>query len=279
MSVITSRRKTFASIAVLGATVLPGMAYASNVRLVEDKSCSVVVVQPGDSTWKIAGKYNVTLDVIASLNPHIQNLSMIYPGDEIAVGCGKDKPVIVPQSVVAANVSHPEWAQWRETKEPCGKSTCWTWQAIIIALYDAGFRGNDLITMAAIVPGESGRQIKAVGDDTIADSTWGPSVGVFQIRTVNKQKGTGGTRDIMKLNVSLAANAEAAFEIYESSKVRRDKGEIIRPAINIEANGKLVYGDKRLREAHDDWTCYQLGNHLGQLDTVRAIAAALGALS
>jgi hypothetical protein len=100
---------------------------------------------------------------------------------------------------------------------------------------------------------------------------------LFQIRTKWADKGTGSNRDIERLQ-TLEGSASAAFEIYQSSIARRNKGERIRPA-NGHANGKLTYASEtRVREPFDDWTCYQLGNHIGWLESVRNIATAIGAL-
>lgn len=42
-------------------------------------------VQPGDSMWKIAVKYQAGLSEIKEANPHIKNPEMIYPGDIITI--------------------------------------------------------------------------------------------------------------------------------------------------------------------------------------------------
>lgn len=48
-------------------------------------------------------------------------------------------------------------------------------------------------------PGESHGRTDAMGDLGIQDATWGPSVGVWQIRSVKAETGTGGTRDVRAL--------------------------------------------------------------------------------
>ena len=45
----------------------------------------VYVVQPGDSLWKIAVKYQVGLSEIISANPQFKNPHLIYPGDKVTV--------------------------------------------------------------------------------------------------------------------------------------------------------------------------------------------------
>jgi uncharacterized YkwD family protein/spore coat assembly protein SafA len=43
------------------------------------------IVQPGDSLWKIAVKYQVGLSEIISANPQFKNPALIYPGDKVSV--------------------------------------------------------------------------------------------------------------------------------------------------------------------------------------------------
>jgi len=42
-------------------------------------------VVSGDAFWKIAQKFNLTVDQLAKLNPQIKNINMIYVGDKIIV--------------------------------------------------------------------------------------------------------------------------------------------------------------------------------------------------
>lgn len=60
---------------------------------------------------------------------------------------------------------------------------------------DAGFRGDDVTTAVAVALAESGGRPDAIGDTTLQNGTWGPSVGLFQIRSLREQRGTGGVRD------------------------------------------------------------------------------------
>ncbi|HHT83927.1 MAG: SafA/ExsA family spore coat assembly protein [Christensenellales bacterium] len=43
------------------------------------------IVQPGDSMWKIAVRYQTGLSEIIKANPHIKNPSLIYPGQRITI--------------------------------------------------------------------------------------------------------------------------------------------------------------------------------------------------
>lgn len=59
----------------------------------------------------------------------------------------------------------------------------------------AGFRGGDLTTAVAVALAESGGRADAVGDVTLQTGTWGPSIGLLQIRSLREQRGSGGLRD------------------------------------------------------------------------------------
>ncbi len=54
-------------------------------------------------------------------------------------------------------------------------------------------------TTVAIGLAESGGNADAIGDVSLEDSTWGPSVGWYQVRSLWAQDGTGGERDRTKL--------------------------------------------------------------------------------
>ena len=76
----------------------------------------------------------------------------------------------------------------------------------------AGFRGDALVRMVAIARGESGWIAAAQGDTSLTNGTWGPSIGLSQIRSLNSQYGTGGWRDGSRLSDPLF-NARAAYAI------------------------------------------------------------------
>lgn len=79
--------------------------------------------------------------------------------------------------------------------------------------YAAGIRDlGSLRTAVAIAAGESGWNPGAVGDTTITDETWGPSVGLWQIRSLKAQYGTGGPRDETRLK-DPAFNARSMVQV------------------------------------------------------------------
>lgn len=87
-----------------------------------------------------------------------------------------------------------------------------------IATYikNAGATDSVAVTMVAIALAESGGNTDAIGDVSLENSTWGPSVGLWQIRSLNSEKGTGGTRDEVA-NHNPQTNANHAMQILNGS--------------------------------------------------------------
>lgn len=86
------------------------------------------------------------------------------------------------------------------------------------AAYMAGFRGEALVNMIAIAGRESAFNPGSVGDVKLQNGTWGPSVGLFQIRTLKGDTGTGSARDIARLQNNPLEQAKAAFELSGGGK-------------------------------------------------------------
>ena len=62
-----------------------------------------------------------------------------------------------------------------------------------------GLSHERAVLAVAISQGESGGRTDAVGDTSLTDATWGPSVGLWQIRSLNSERGTGRSRDASRL--------------------------------------------------------------------------------
>jgi hypothetical protein len=83
--------------------------------------------------------------------------------------------------------------------------------------------------LAAIARAESGNQLNCFGDDvrpyigerTSQGSTWGPSYGVFQIRTIVEHAGKGDCRDIERLRNNLVEQTKCGWEISQHGKTYR----------------------------------------------------------
>lgn len=84
--------------------------------------------------------------------------------------------------------------------------------AIARLAYRAGFRGRALVTAVAVALAESGGHAHATGDVPLENRVWGPSIGLWQIRSLRAQTGTGGQRD-ERANLDPATNARHAYQI------------------------------------------------------------------
>lgn len=76
----------------------------------------------------------------------------------------------------------------------------------------AGLNPPAAAIATAIAKGESGWRTDAMGDVSLQDGKWGPSVGLWQIRSVKAENGTGGTRDASRLT-DPASNARSMVAI------------------------------------------------------------------
>jgi LysM repeat protein len=77
----------------------------------------------------------------------------------------------------------------------------------------AGFVGEQRAVGVAVVLAESAGVTDVLGDTTIQTAVWGPSVGLFQIRSLHVDRGTGRTRDEVA-NLDPATNAAHARVIF-----------------------------------------------------------------
>jgi hypothetical protein len=84
---------------------------------------------------------------------------------------------------------------------------------IYAAQLAAGFPPAAALTGTEIALAESGGNPRAQGDLSLQDTTWGPSYGLWQIRTLRAATGGGGDRDINRLSSGVAAQAAAEYQI------------------------------------------------------------------
>lgn len=112
---------------------------------------------------------------------------------------------------------------------------------IYTLLLRGGFSRDDAVTMTAIAQAESARDPMAVGDVGLQNGTWGPSVGLFQIRTLKAETGTGSDRDIEKLTGNPQAQVEAALNIS-------GQGRNFRPWSTYTSGSYKKFLDTPLRE-------------------------------
>jgi murein DD-endopeptidase MepM/ murein hydrolase activator NlpD len=92
-------------------------------------------------------------------------------------------------------------------------------KGLLKALYKEGFRGKSLQTAFAVALAESGGRAKAVGDESLVNKKYGPSLGVFQIRSLKEPNKYGGGewRDGKRL-FDPAFNVKAAWNISNQGK-------------------------------------------------------------
>lgn len=84
---------------------------------------------------------------------------------------------------------------------------------------DAGFTAPMAVIMTAIAGAESGFRTDAKGDVGLQTDTWGPSLGLWQVRSLKAETGKGTTRDAAALT-DPAGNAKAAFAVYKSQGLK-----------------------------------------------------------
>jgi hypothetical protein len=84
---------------------------------------------------------------------------------------------------------------------------------IAVHVVNGGFTGDHRVIGVAVVLAESRGRSDARGDVGIQTKKWGPSIGLFQIRSLKAQKGTGGTRDELA-NLDPATNARHAHTVF-----------------------------------------------------------------
>lgn len=67
------------------AAVFALMMVISSVPVAEAQGTTTYTVQPGDSLWKIAVRYQVGLSEIIQANPQFKNPDLIYPGQKVTI--------------------------------------------------------------------------------------------------------------------------------------------------------------------------------------------------
>ena len=84
--------------------------------------------------------------------------------------------------------------------------------------YNAGVRSQSGLQAAiAIALAESSGNPNATGDVALQNATWGPSLGLWQIRSIKAESGKGTVRDATRLK-DPAYNAKSMFSISNGGK-------------------------------------------------------------
>jgi len=69
------------------------------------------VVRPGDSMWKIAVRYGMSLNELIDANPQIKNPALIYPNERIEIPSRTPQPSVPQPSVPQPEIPKPETPQ------------------------------------------------------------------------------------------------------------------------------------------------------------------------
>lgn len=124
-------------------------------------------------------------------------------------------------------------------------------KALMEALYAQGFRGKSLKTAFAVALAESGGRPSAVGDIDLQDKKWGPSYGIFQIRSLKNWKNHDG---------------KGSSDPWRNAEKLKD------PRFNIEAAWVKSSKGKKW----ELWSTYTSGKFTKYLDDADRIAAKAG---
>lgn len=125
-----------------------------------------------------------------------------------------------------------------------------------------GLSHDQAVTATAIAISESGLNPSARGDTTLQDATWGPSIGLWQIRSLKSENGTGGTRDGSRLTdpafnarsmaaISNGGRSWTPWSVYKSGAYRANLNTVIKAtganavttAGNVTTGGPGSYGN------------------------------------
>lgn len=277
------RRRSVIAAAVVTAVLAGGVAAAARASAEPELGPPPRVheVVRGDTLWAISRDNGLTLAELLELNPDKQaNPNLIEVGERIVV---EAPPVAVNE--VQRVAAGPDVSKWRGEMETCTAAggvqyQCLTWRAIVAELWLAGFRDDDLVTMAAISPCEGGRapfQVNETYPDRDLSKGHLGSYGTFQIQAHADQTGTGGPRDRDALLASFEHQAWAAHEVYLAAQASERPGVNIVPVAIPQGGGRpAIKQAKRPYSRFDPWTCFQIRRHEPFLEVAAAAAVAIG---
>ncbi|NRD78082.1 SafA/ExsA family spore coat assembly protein [Bacillus sp. BRMEA1] len=124
---------------------IPGLSFAQQVY----------TVQPGDSLWKIAVKYQVGISEIISANPQFKNPDLIYPGEKVNIPDLSGVKSIENQVVQLTNQERAKYGL---------KPLIQDWQLARVARYKAAdMRDNNYFSHTSPTYGDPFTMIKNFG--------------------------------------------------------------------------------------------------------------------
>jgi len=130
---------------------------------------------------------------------------------------------------------------------------------------DAGLSPAAAAIATAIAKAESGWRTDAMGDTTLTTSTWGPSVGLWQVRSLKAETGTGRTRDASRLTdpafnarsmVAISGGGQnwKPWSVFTSGAYRKylgtdTTGDATLPQVKTEDRGPLFDANNAMEDA------------------------------
>ncbi len=94
----TARQTAILEISVKVTETIQQEVVVVEKRVVDDDiSVKVYIVQPGDTLFKIAQRFNTTVDAILAINPEIKDPNLIFPGQKILIPIERKFEIYVVQ--------------------------------------------------------------------------------------------------------------------------------------------------------------------------------------
>lgn len=155
--------------------------------------------------------------------PHQNNRAYAYmidpTGELVEVNQEQQPSVVIKDPVFARGHTTRTGVFWGDM--PCRnnrtgayyESDILSFAEIEWNLVKVGFTPDNAHIMAAIAHKESGHQLDCVGDESLINSKWTDSYGIFQIRGLVAENGKGTCRDITAFVYNIEKQSQCAFEI------------------------------------------------------------------
>lgn len=112
---------------------------------------------------------------------------------------------------------------------------------------EAGLDAPKAVVATAIAMAESGLRTDAVGDVGLQDARWGPSIGLWQVRSAKAETGQGTSRDATRLTdprfnaramveISGAGGNWRPWSVYKSGSYRTNLAKVTAAATGVESD-------------------------------------------
>lgn len=196
---------------------------------------SVYVVRPGDNLFRIALRHGTNLDEVARLNPHIEDLDLIFPG--MAVNLPGEQPVMRENPVggeipwfqiareelalgvaeVRGAIDNPRIIEYHATcsLRATNDETAWCSSFVNWCVIQAGFRGTNSAAARSWLQWDGGQVVQAptLGCITVLSRgrPWQGHVGFHVSETESRVTLLGGNQGNAVSQASFAKNRVLAY--------------------------------------------------------------------